>query len=97
MRINEDDIKRVSALAMIDVTDDSKIMVDINRLLEHFSNIQNVDLSEIERPMVLPPQCTLVRRHDRCGHVLTREQVLDQAPRVKDEFIIVPRIIGDDS
>ena len=97
MSVNKDDLKRVSALAMIDITDDSRIEGDINRLLEHFSRIQDVDLSHIVQPMVLPPQCILIRRNDECGELLKRKLILGQAPRMKGEFILVPRIIGEDS
>ncbi len=94
MKIKDEDIKRVSKLAMISFDSDEKLLHDISNLLENFSRIGNIDLSDV-LPMTHPTQCKLIKKEDEPGKNLVRETFINQAPKSKDEYILVPKIISE--
>jgi len=94
MEVTKKQIDRISALSKINTEDDSKLSDDIIRLLGSFSKIQNVDLEDI-KPMVLPPQIILKKRSDNPGETLDRDELLQQAPKSKGKFFLVPKIMGE--
>ena len=94
MKVTKDQIDRISSLAKINTDNDPKLSDDIIRLLGSFSTIQSVDLSNIE-PMVLPPQNLLRKQKDTPGETLNRDELLQQAPKSKGKFFLVPKIMGE--
>ncbi|MEZ4812275.1 MAG: Asp-tRNA(Asn)/Glu-tRNA(Gln) amidotransferase subunit GatC [Caldisericia bacterium] len=94
MKIKDEDIKRVSKLAMISFDDDKQLQNDITSLLESFSQIRDVDLSGVP-PMTHPTQCRLMRKKDEPGKNLDKDKFISQSPKSKDDYILVPKIISE--
>ena len=88
---------KVSRLARLDVTPDEvqHITTQMAGMLEHFADIDALDLSDIE-PMTQPYPLSNVFREDVVVTGLDREEVLANAPAAEDGRFRVPPIVGLD-
>jgi aspartyl-tRNA(Asn)/glutamyl-tRNA(Gln) amidotransferase subunit C len=90
-------VVKVSRLARLDVTPDEvqRITTQMAGMLEHFADIDALDLSDIE-PMTQPYPLSNVFREDVVVTGLDREEVLANAPAAEDGRFRVPPIVGLD-
>jgi aspartyl-tRNA(Asn)/glutamyl-tRNA(Gln) amidotransferase subunit C len=90
-------VVKVSRLARLDVTPDEvqRITTQMAGMLEHFADIDALDLSGIE-PMTQPYPLSNVFREDVVVTGLDREEVLANAPSAEDGRFRVPPIVGLD-
>lgn len=88
---------KVSRLARLDVTPDEvqRITTQMAGMLEHFADIDALDLSDIE-PMTQPYPLSNVFREDVVVTGLDRDEVLANAPAAEDGRFRVPPIVGLD-
>ena len=88
---------KVSRLARLDVTPDEvqRITTQMAGMLEHFADIDALDLSDIE-PMTQPYPLSNVFREDVVVKGLDRKEVLANAPAAEDGRFRVPPIVGLD-
>ncbi len=88
---------KVLRLARLDVTPDEvqRITTQMAGMLEHFADIDALDLSDIE-PMTQPYPLSNVLREDVVVSGLDREEVLANAPAADDGRFRVPPIVGLD-
>lgn len=88
---------KVSRLARLDVTPDEvqRITTQMAGMLEHFADIDALDLSGVE-PMTQPYPLSNVFREDVVVTGLDREEVLANAPAAEDGRFRVPPIVGLD-
>lgn len=96
-RISAAVVIKVSRLARLDVTPDEvqRITTQMAGMLEHFADIDALDLSDIE-PMTQPYPLSNVFREDVVVTGLDREEVLANAPAAEDGRFRVPPIVGLD-
>ena len=96
-RISAEVVVKVSRLARLDVTPDEvqRITTQMAGMLEHFADIDALDLSDIE-PMTQPYPLSNVFREDVVITGLDREEVLANAPASEDGRFRVPPIVGLD-
>jgi aspartyl-tRNA(Asn)/glutamyl-tRNA(Gln) amidotransferase subunit C len=96
-RISAEVVVKVSRLARLDVTPDEvqRITTQMAGMLEHFADIDALDLSGIE-PMTQPYPLSNVFREDVVVTGLDREEVLANAPAAEDGRFRVPPIVGLD-
>jgi aspartyl-tRNA(Asn)/glutamyl-tRNA(Gln) amidotransferase subunit C len=96
-RISAEVVVKVSRLARLDVTPDEvqRITTQMAGMLEHFADIDALDLSGIE-PMTQPYPLSNVFREDVVLTGLDREEVLANAPAAEDGRFRVPPIVGLD-
>ena len=96
-RISAEVVVKVSRLARLDVTPDEvqRITTQMAGMLEHFADIDALDLSDIE-PMTQPYPLSNVFREDVVVTGLDREEGLANAPAAEDGRFRVPPIVGLD-
>ena len=96
-RISAEVVVKVSRLARLDVSPDEvqRITTQMAGMLEHFADIDALDLSDIE-PMTQPYPLSNVFREDVVVTGLDREEVLANAPAAEDGRFRVPPIVGLD-
>lgn len=96
-RISAEVVVKVLRLARLDVTPDEvqRITTQMAGMLEHFADIDALDLSDIE-PMTQPYPLSNVFREDVVVTGLDREEVLANAPAAEDGRFRVPPIVGLD-
>ncbi len=96
-RISAADVAKVARLARLDVTAEEldRMTVQLDGMLEHFADIDALDLAAVE-PMTQPYPLVNVLRPDVVQPGLDREEVLAAAPATEDGRFRVPPIIGLD-
>lgn len=96
-RISAADVAKVARLSRLDVTADEldRMTVQLDGMLEHFADIDALDLAAVE-PMTQPYPLVNVLRPDVVQPGLDREEVLAAAPATEDGRFRVPPIIGLD-
>ncbi|HWT76648.1 MAG TPA: Asp-tRNA(Asn)/Glu-tRNA(Gln) amidotransferase subunit GatC [Mobilitalea sp.] len=94
MKITEETVKYVAALAKLSVSEEEKqkIAVDLDRILDYIETMNGLDTEGIE-PMshVLPVKN--VFREDVVTNTDNREQLLKNAPKQKDGCFAVPKTV----
>lgn len=87
----------MSRLARLDITPDEvqRMTSQLAGMLEHFADIDALDLSAVE-PMTQPYPLSNVFREDVVVTGLDREEVLANAPAAEDGRFRVPPIVGLD-
>jgi aspartyl-tRNA(Asn)/glutamyl-tRNA(Gln) amidotransferase subunit C len=96
-RISAADVAKVARLARLDVTAEEleRMTVQLDGMLEHFADIDALDLAAVE-PMTQPYPLVNVLRPDVVQPGLDRDEVLAAAPSTVDGRFRVPPIIGMD-
>ena len=96
-RISAEVVVKVSRLARLDVSPNEvqRITTQMAGMLEHFADIDALDLSGVE-PMTQPYPLSNVFREDVVVTGLDREEVLANAPAAEDGRFRVPPIVGLD-
>lgn len=96
-RISAADVAKVARLARLDVTAEEleRMTVQLDGMLEHFADIDALDLATVE-PMTQPYPLVNVLRPDVVRPCLDRDEVLASAPAAEDGRFRVPPIIGMD-
>jgi aspartyl-tRNA(Asn)/glutamyl-tRNA(Gln) amidotransferase subunit C len=94
-RITAADVAKVARLARLDLApaDLDRITEQLGGMLEHFADIDALDLSAVE-PMTQPYPLVNVLRPDVVESCLDRDEVLAEAPAAEDGRFRVPPIIG---
>ena len=95
-RISPADVAHVARLARLEL-DPAELELyteQLGSMLEHFRDIDTLDLSGVE-PMNQPMPLQNVLRDDVIGATLDREEVLAAAPAAEDGRFHVPPILGE--
>lgn len=64
-------------------------------VLQHIAHLSEFDVEGVE-PMAHPAQMSNRLDEDVVGRMLTPGEALANAPAVKDDFIVVPKVLGAD-
>jgi aspartyl-tRNA(Asn)/glutamyl-tRNA(Gln) amidotransferase subunit C len=93
--LTSDVVAKVARLARLelDVEELAAATAQLAAMLEHFADIDSLDLDEIE-PMTQPYPLTNVMREDVVITGLDRDEVMRFAPDTEDGRFRVPPIIG---
>jgi aspartyl-tRNA(Asn)/glutamyl-tRNA(Gln) amidotransferase subunit C len=94
-RISAADVAKVARLSRLDVTSEEidRMTVQLDGMLEHFADIDALDLAAVE-PMTQPYPLVNVLRADVPQPCLDREEVLAAAPASEDGRFRVPPTVG---
>lgn len=94
-RITPEVVTKVARLARLSLTDDEleRTTGQLTRMLEHFADIDALDLDGVE-PMTQPTPLANVLRDDVEVPGLDRDEVLAAAPDAQDGRFRVPPIVG---
>ena len=96
-RISAEAVVKVARLARLDISPEGvqRMTSQLAGMLEHFADIDALDLSAVE-PMTQPYPLSNVFREDVVVTGLDREEVLANAPAAEDGRFRVPPIVGLD-
>ena len=94
MRLSEDEVRHVAALARVAMTDDEVELMrsQLSNILEHVSVLNEVDTDGVE-PTGHSVDVVSVMRDDDTGESSPREDVLANAPSSQDDFIRVKAVL----
>lgn len=96
-KISQETVIKVSRLARLSLNTDEveKMTAQLAGMLEHFRDIDALDLANVE-PMTQPYPLKNVLREDVIAPSLDRDEVLSQAPIAESGRFRVPPTIGFD-
>jgi aspartyl-tRNA(Asn)/glutamyl-tRNA(Gln) amidotransferase subunit C len=91
-------VRYVARLARLDLNeaDVDRYTEQLAGMLEHFSDIDELDLADVE-PMTRPLPLANVFRDDVVTPSVDRDEVLAAAPAAEQNRFRVPNIMGDES
>lgn len=98
MAVSVDEVKKLAELARIELSDEEleKLQGELDSIVEYIDEIQKVELPEGVSPS---PHLELenVMREDEDPHEagMYTEKMLSQAPKRKDNFVEVKKILGE--
>lgn len=96
MSISIEEVRHVARLARLEL-DDAEVLAfqgELNALLGHFTDIQDIDVAEME-PVSHSISLQNVWDEDLIGPLLSRDEALKNAPVSKAGLFVVPTIIED--
>jgi len=92
MKIEENLIKKLESLAMLEIDNKSSMAKDLEEIVEFVENLNEIDTSHIDATFSSLNSSTPLRE-DKVIKSDVIKEVLKNAPKVKDNFFIVPKII----
>lgn len=93
--ITSETVRHLAKLARLALTADEleQTKIDLTSILSHIDRLQDVDTDGVT-PLDHPTELIDRHRDDAVGDSLSQQQVLANAPAVKDKFIDVPKVLG---
>lgn len=94
MALTREEVRKVALLARLELEEAEidRQMIHINRLLQQFEKLKELDVSNVEPTSHTIPIYN-VFRDDSARPSLPREEVLANAPESRNGCIVVPRIL----
>lgn len=94
MKLTTEDIESVARLSRLALTEQEiqTLTGHINRLLEHFEKLQELDTEGVEPTSHVIPVYNVFRK-DEPGESIPVEEVLSNGPEVADNCFVVPRVV----
>ena len=94
MSVDKDAVRRVAELARIAVAEDQidRLADELSEVLRWADQLAEVDVAGVE-PMISPNPMRLRLRPDEVTDGNRREDVLMNAPNVRDGFYTVPKVV----
>ena len=90
-------IDKLARLALLNLKEDEKrkLQRDIERILEHINQLKEVDVEGVP-PTYHPEEFTIPLREDVANMSSIACEIIKQAPQVKDNLIVVERVVKDE-
>lgn len=94
MKLTAEDVESVARLSRLELTEEEKqtLTGHINRLLEHFERLQELDTENVEPTSHVIPVYNVFRK-DEPRPSLPVEEVLANGPEVAENCFVVPRVV----
>ena len=94
MRLTDEEVRHVAALARVAMTDDEVELMrsQLSNILDHVDVLNQVDTEGVE-PTGHSVDVTSVMRDDEVGESARLEDVLANAPSTHDDFIRVKAVL----
>jgi|TARA_B100000959_G_C14981633_1_gene623754 aspartyl-tRNA(Asn)/glutamyl-tRNA(Gln) amidotransferase subunit C len=91
-------VRHVAKLSRLALTDNEieRAKEDLASIFSHIDKLKEIDTSGVE-PLDHPTELLNRDRDDEVGVTLSQQQVLDNAPAVRDVYIDVPKVLGETS
>ncbi|MDP7006462.1 MAG: Asp-tRNA(Asn)/Glu-tRNA(Gln) amidotransferase subunit GatC [Phycisphaerales bacterium] len=93
--LTTEQVRHVANLSRLALTDKEieAAKEDLSAIFEHIDLLNNIDTEGIE-PLDHPTELINRTREDTAGITLTQQQVLANAPAIKDVYFDVPKVLG---
>lgn len=71
-----------------------EVMDEFEVLMQQLAMIEALDTSNVTEMVYPLDSVVAIMREDNANHVLPVEAVLKNAPKTKDNFVVVPKVVG---
>ncbi len=94
--ITKKDVEHVAKLARLELTEDEKekFATQLSSIIEHINQLNEVDTTDVE-PMAHPYPLGNVVREDEVEYLVSKKDLLSNAPDEEDGYFKVPKINED--
>lgn len=94
MALSREDIESVAYLSRLELSEEEKdkLTGHINRLLDNFQKLQEIDTTDVEPTSHVIPVSNVFRK-DEVSPSLPVEDVLANGPQVTEDCFVVPRVV----
>jgi aspartyl-tRNA(Asn)/glutamyl-tRNA(Gln) amidotransferase subunit C len=94
MSVTIEDVEKIAGLAKLSFTDEEKLKFteQFNQILNYMQKLNELDTDHVS-PTTSTSEVANVMRDDEVKPWLTQEQALANAPKSKDGFFSVPKVI----
>ena len=92
MKIDETLVKRLETLSMVEIEDKISMAKDLAEIVEFVEMLNELDTSEVDATFSTLDNSTYLREDEPVKNNII-EKILEHAPKTKDGFFIVPKII----
>lgn len=95
-RITADDVRKVAALARLDLAEDTitTYTSQLERILDYVGHLEQVDTTGVP-PTTRAVEVVNVTRSDQVDPTPVREELLELAPQRQGDFFRVPQIMAE--
>jgi aspartyl-tRNA(Asn)/glutamyl-tRNA(Gln) amidotransferase subunit C len=96
--LTTEEVRHVAKLSRLALSDSEieQAKEDLSTIFEHISRLNEVETDGVE-PLDHPTELQNRSRDDSVGEALSQQQVLANAPAVKDVYFDVPKVLGGDA
>ena len=96
--LSKEDVLKIAKLSKLEFSENEieKFRTDLNKIFDHMEELNSVDTSEIE-PLFNVLDLKDVLRKDIVRDSEIKKDILKNAPNSDDEFIIVPKVVGENA
>ena len=96
--LTTDQVRHVAKLSRLALTDAEieQAKEDLSTIFDHISRLNDVETEGVD-PHDHPTELQNRNRDDSVGDALSQQQVLANAPAIKDVFFDVPKVLGGDA
>lgn len=93
--ITVNDVKYVASLAKIAITDDeaARLTAELDAILGYVRQLESVDTTGLEPTYQVTGLKNVMRPDEIVNYGTTREDLLKNAPRQRDGYIEVPKVL----
>ena len=92
MRIDESLVKRLETLSMVEIEDKASMAKDLAEIVEFVEMLNELDTTSVDATFSTLDNSTYLREDEPIKNDVI-EEILEHAPKAKDGFFIVPKII----
>ncbi len=92
MKIDESLVKRLETLSMVEIEDKTSMAKDLAEIVEFVEMLNELDTSGIDAAFNTLDNSTYLREDEPVKTEVIKD-ILNNAPKSKDGFFIVPKII----
>ena len=90
--LSKEDVLKIAALSKLEFSESEieKFRVDLNKIFDYMEELNGIDTSNI-----LDLKDAL--RKDEVEDAKIKKEILSNAPNGDDEFVIVPKVVGENA
>ena len=96
--LSKEDVLKIAALSKLEFSESEieKFRVDLNKIFDYMEELNGIDTSNIE-PLFNVLDLKDALRKDEVKDAKVKKEILSNAPNGDDEFVIVPKVVGENA
>ena len=96
--LSKEDVLKIAKLSKLEFSENEieKFRTDLNKIFDHMEELNSVDTSQVE-PLFNVLDLKDVLRKDIVRDSGIKKDILKNSPNSDDEFIIVPKVVGENA
>ena len=96
--LSKEDVLKIAALSKLEFSENEieKFRVDLNKIFDYMEELNGIDTNNIE-PLFNVLDLKDALRKDEVEDAKIKKEILSNAPNGDDEFVIVPKVVGENA